>query len=133
MRVYTLIETHAFTPFGHGAMQKKTDKTAEFNPMGCNCLALRQAARQVTQLYERHMAPVGLRATQYSILARLARRGPLSINELAEAMLMDRTTTSRNIRPLQRDKLISIGFGPGGRKRVIALTPAGAARVKAAS
>src|SRR5262249_57471634 len=49
----------------------------------CNCLALRGAARHVTQLYDRCLAPTGLRATQYSVLSRLGHLGPLTINALA--------------------------------------------------
>jgi DNA-binding MarR family transcriptional regulator len=103
----------------------------------CNCLAIRQAARQLTQLYERHMAGSGLSASQYSILAKLARLGPQSINALAAAMVMDRTTTGRAIRPLARDKLVAVDVGgdAGGdaRVRLVRLTPAGAKRLKAAT
>jgi len=67
-------------------------------PTACNCLALRQAARHVSQIYDAHLALVGLRTTQYSILAKLKRLGPLSINELANSMVMDRTTLGRAIR-----------------------------------
>jgi DNA-binding MarR family transcriptional regulator len=98
----------------------------------CTCLALRQAARQVSQLYDRHLAEVGLRTSQYSILARLDRLGPLSINELATMMVMDRTTTGRAVRPLERDKLVAIEPGEDGRTRVVRLTRAGEARIKAA-
>jgi len=90
----------------------KSTTTAEWtNPAGCNCLALRQAARHVTQFYDQFLAASGLRATQYSILARLQRRGPMSINALAAELVMDRTTLGRNILPLQRDGLISIRPG----------------------
>jgi DNA-binding MarR family transcriptional regulator len=102
-------------------------------PAACNCLAIRQAARQATQFYDRHLAPAGLRATQYSILAKLARLGPLSINELAGLMVMDRTTMGRAVRPLERDKLVAIGSGRDGRRRVVRLIPAGAERLKTAS
>jgi len=61
-------------------------------PSTCNCLALRQAARHISQIYDGHMASTGLRTTQYSILAKLKRLGPLSINELSKSMVMDRTT-----------------------------------------
>ncbi len=77
------------------------------NPAACNCLALRQAARQVTQFYDQFLAPSGLRSTQYSILARLQRKGPMTINALAGELVMDRTTLGRNILPLQRDGLIA--------------------------
>ena len=77
----------------------------------CNCLALRQAARRVTQLYDRHLAAAGLRSTQYSILAKLKYFGPATINALAARMVLDRTTLGRNIQPLQRQGLIAIKRG----------------------
>ena len=136
MCIYTYQDKRpcAFWAWGHAKDdgQMTMAETDDFNPMGCNCVALRQAARQVTQLYERHMAPLGLRVTQYSILSRLARQGSLSINQLAETMAMDRTTASRAIGPLKRDRLIATEAGEDGRQRVIALTKAGEARVKAA-
>lgn len=98
----------------------------------CNCLALRQAARRVTQLYETYLAPLGLRSSQYSVLAKLARLGPMSINELADGIVMDRTTMGRAIRPLERDGLVAIGAADDGRKRVVRLTPAGTALFKKA-
>jgi DNA-binding MarR family transcriptional regulator len=72
----------------------------------CNCFAVRAAARHVTQFYDQVLAPAGLRVTQFSILARLKRLGPLTINTLARDMVMDRTTLGRNILPLERDGLI---------------------------
>jgi DNA-binding MarR family transcriptional regulator len=61
-------------------------------PDDCNCLAVRQAARHITQFYEQLLAPSGLRTTQFSILARLRRLGPMTINTLAADLVMDRTT-----------------------------------------
>ncbi len=58
----------------------------------CNCFAVRSAARHVSQFYDQFLTPIGLRTTQFSILAKLKRRGPLTINALAEEMVMDRTT-----------------------------------------
>ena len=98
----------------------------------CNCFALRQAARHVTQIYDRHLAEEGLRATQYSVLAKLNRLEGVSINELAKSMVMDRTTLGRAIRPLQRDGLLTIGAGDDGRTRSLRLTANGEARLKAA-
>ena len=104
------------------------------NPAGCNCLALRQAARHVSQFYDQFLAGRGLRATQYSILARLHRRGPTSINALAAALVMDRTTLGRNILPLQRDRLVAIRPGRADlRSKEVHLTRAGAARFRAAA
>src|SRR5579859_6713451 len=78
----------------------------------CNCLAIRQAARHVSQFYDQLFAPTGLRATQFAILSRLRRDGPMTINALAAALVMDRTTLGRNILPLQRDGLIEIAASP---------------------
>src|SRR5689334_12717742 len=107
-------------------MQKQPPPALE--PAECNCLALRQAARHASQLYDSHLAAVGLKGSQHSILSRLNRLGPLSINELAKALVMDRTTLGRAVRPLERDKLLTIGATDDGRKRSLRLTPAGEAR-----
>ena len=99
----------------------------------CNCLAIRQAARHVTQFYDQLLAPSGLRTTQFSILGRLQRRGPMPINALAAELVMDRTTLGRNILPLERDGLIEIGPSQADRRRrEVRLTAAGAARLAAA-
>jgi len=101
-------------------------------PEECTCLAVRQAARHITQLYDQHLAAVGLRTTQYSILVKLRRLGPMTINSLADAMVMDRTTLGRNILPLERDGLISIAPGAKDRRsKEIRLTDAGLERLRA--
>src|SRR5882672_10177686 len=100
----------------------------------CNCLAIRQAARHVSQFYDQLFAPIGLRATQYAILSRLRRDGPMTINALAAALVMDRTTLGRNILPLQRDGLIEVvAAKEDRRRRELCLTEAGTARQRAAS
>ncbi len=107
--------------------------TQAINPANCNCLALRQAARHVTQIYDQLLAPSGLRATQYSILARLQRTGPMTINALAAGLVMDRTTLGRNILPLERDGLIAVGPGKSDRRsKELRLTGEGVARFHAA-
>jgi hypothetical protein len=69
-------------------------------PEECTCLAVRQAARHITRFYDQYLVPVGLRATQYAILAKLKVLGPMTINALADELVMDRTTLGRNILPL---------------------------------
>src|SRR6267143_5542580 len=99
----------------------------------CNCLALRQAARHVTQFYDQFLAPSGLRTTQFSILAKLRLEGPMAINALAKRLVMDRTTLGRNILPLEREGLIAIvPDSVDRRSKVVRLTEAGAARLRAA-
>ena len=103
------------------------------NPTDCNCLAVRQAARYVTQFYDRYLAAAGLRTTQYGILSRLKRHGPMSINMLAAELVVDRTTLGRNIRPLERDGLIAIESDPSdGRSKILRLTKVGDTRFQRA-
>jgi DNA-binding MarR family transcriptional regulator len=102
-------------------------------PEDCNCLAVRQAARHVTQFYDQFLAPAGLRTTQFSILAKLKRIGPMTINALAKDLVMDRTTLGRNILPLERESLIRVRPGSADRRRKeLHLTESGAARLRAA-
>jgi DNA-binding MarR family transcriptional regulator len=99
----------------------------------CTCLAVRQAARHVSQFYDRHLASAGLRTTQFSILARLRRHEVMTINALAEEMVMDRTTLGRNVLPLERDGLITIKPGRADRRsKELRLTEIGLERLQAA-
>jgi DNA-binding MarR family transcriptional regulator len=74
--------------------------------LDCNCFAIRQAARHVSQFYERHMSEVGLTSAQYTLVAAIGRRPGIQMVELAEAMVMDRTTLVRALKPLQRDGVV---------------------------
>jgi DNA-binding MarR family transcriptional regulator len=98
----------------------------------CNCSAVRQASRYITQFYDRYLGQVGLRTSQYGILSKLS-RGPMSINALAAELIMDRTTLGRNVRPLERDGLISIETDPSDRRsKILQLTKAGERRFQQA-
>jgi DNA-binding MarR family transcriptional regulator len=80
-------------------------------PSGCTCARLRRLTRRMTALYDRELAPTGLRLTQYSLLATLRRtQGAtgVAVSELAAAMDMDRTTLSRNLRPLLDQGLVAL-------------------------
>src|SRR5437899_12961012 len=100
----------------------------------CNCLALRQAARHVTQFYDQYLVPTGLRTTQFSILAKLKRLGPMTINALARELVMDRTTLGRTMLPLERDNLIAIKDGTLDRRsKELAVTKTGTERLRRAA
>jgi DNA-binding MarR family transcriptional regulator len=120
-------------------MQKDIDTRKDrptpgaIEPAICNCQALRQAARHVSAFYDRHLAPEGITTAQYSMLAKLARLGPQSIGALAGMMVMDRTTTTRAVRPLARDGLVTISPGKDERTRMVGITTAGEKRTKAAA
>jgi DNA-binding MarR family transcriptional regulator len=99
----------------------------------CNCFAIRQAARHVTRLYERHLAEAGLTSAQFSILAVVDETGGMTMAELAAVLVMDRTTLLRALKPLQRDELIKSRSSPDDpRLLVLFLTPAGERRFKQA-
>jgi hypothetical protein len=72
----------------------------------CNCLAARKAARYLTAADDKALAPVGFRITQFTILNKLARLGPMTIKWLAADIAMDRTTLATNVRRLERDGLL---------------------------
>ena len=104
----------------------------KLKPELCNCLAVRQAARHVTQFYDQFLAPAGLRTTQFSILARLQRLGPMTISVLAADLVMDRTTLGRNLQPLEREGLVAVVKGRTDRRsREIRLTDTGVERLRA--
>jgi len=107
-------------------------KSAYSGPDDCNCLVVRQAARHITQFYDQLLTPSGLRTTQFSILAKLRRLGPMTINALAAEMVMDRTTLGRNILPLERDGLIAVEQGSRDRRsKELRVTETGEARFRA--
>jgi DNA-binding MarR family transcriptional regulator len=103
------------------------------DPATCNCLAVRQAARYITQFYDQYLAEADLRTTQFGILAQLKSQGPMSINTLAAQLVMDRTTLGRNVRPLERDGLIAIEPDPADqRSKILRLTRTGGTRFERA-
>lgn len=97
-------------------------------PRGCTCHRLRRTARRVTRLYDSHLAPSGLTLNQYSLLAVLAfAKAAPTLGELAALMGMDRTTLTRDLRPLLARGLIARQAGGDRRRRAMALTEPGRA------
>jgi DNA-binding MarR family transcriptional regulator len=84
----------------------------------CYATSFRKASRRLTQLYDDALAPAGLRSTQYVILGELAAGGPapVTINELARALVLDRSGLGHSLRPLQRDGLIRLEKGTDDRR-----------------
>jgi DNA-binding MarR family transcriptional regulator len=92
---------------------------------GCVCFHLRRSARTVTQFYEHTLAPSGLRATQFTLMTVVRRTGGLPFSSLADVLGMDRTTLTRNLRPLEREGLVKIESGSDRRVRLVRLTRRG--------
>jgi DNA-binding MarR family transcriptional regulator len=94
----------------------------------CVCNNMRRAARAVTNYYDRLLKQASglrVRVSQCPILVVLYLAGPQTINVLAEQLGLDRTTLTRNLRPLAQDGLLTITSGRDQRTRVVSLTPQG--------
>lgn len=100
-------------------------------PSPCTCFRFRKLARLVTQRYDRELASAGLTLNQYSILRRAARM-PQAIGALARELGMDRTTLTRDLRPLAAAGWVELVPGPDARQRQVRVTPAGKAVAAAA-
>jgi DNA-binding MarR family transcriptional regulator len=91
----------------------------------CTCFNLRQAARAVTQVFDEALKPAGLRATQFSLLAVLSKINSATITQLSQFMVMDRTTLTRNLKPLESLGWVQIVPGEDRRQRTVSLTSKG--------
>jgi DNA-binding MarR family transcriptional regulator len=93
---------------------------------GCVGAALRRASRAMTQHYERAFRGVGLRATQFSLLAMLTQTGPLPVSKLASHLGLERTTLTRNLGLLEERGLVRLRVDPADQRvRHVELTRAG--------
>lgn len=92
----------------------------------CTCANLRKATRVVTQLFDAALKPVGLTPSQFTLLAALDKRGPIAQSALADALVMERTTLIRNLRPLVARGLVATETGGGRGVKTLSLTGAGA-------
>jgi len=101
---------------------RRHDLSATVN---CRCLAARRSARTITRLYESKLRPHGLRATQFSVLAALALKGPTPISDLAEFLALERTTLTRGARLLAHNGWVTAAPSEDARQRLLRLTRAG--------
>jgi DNA-binding MarR family transcriptional regulator len=112
-------------------MQEQTSST-EYERIarlgsGCICNNLRRAARLVTNYYDKLLEPAGLRVSQATVLVVLYLADGQTVNEMAATLELDRTTLTRNLKPLAQQGLLTIAPGSDQRTRVVTLTPKGKA------
>lgn len=98
---------------------------AQVTARGCTNFKLRQVSRRVSQRYDQELAKAGIKTTQYSLLTHLVKLGPIRPGDLAQAMTMDASTLTRNVKPLVAAGWVELGAGPDGRSRLVGLTAAG--------
>jgi DNA-binding MarR family transcriptional regulator len=113
------------------AVQKKSPAAPWRDPVlgACACSQLRRATRAVSSFYDEHMAPAGLTITQYALLVSIARPGAIARTQLAAALGMERTTLTRNLKPLERDGLVAESPGDDRRQHLLSLTASGRRRL----
>ena len=91
----------------------------------CTCFNLRKTTRAVTQLFDEALKPCGLYATQFTLLAAISSKKNVPITELSRALIMDRTTLTRNLNPLQKNGWVAVVPGEDKRTRILSLTSSG--------
>lgn len=110
---------------GDRAVEHRVDKLTVAKCVGCTCFNLRKTTRAITQLYDEALRPTGLRVTQFSLLIATTMLGSATVTRLAEIGVMDRTTLTRNLKPLEKKGLVKVAPGDDQRTRVVTLTTHG--------
>src|SRR6266581_4803731 len=120
---------HAQTGDGMVPMERHATGARDGRESGrlspCVCSTLRMVSRAGTQLYDDILRPSGLRVTQFSILATIARSGEANLRQLEAALAIDQTTLTRSLNLLERDCMIERVPHPDGRIKAMRLTRKG--------
>lgn len=99
----------------------------------CLCLHAQRAARALARRFDRVLGRAGLTNTQFSLLMALNRPESAPMREVGALLGTDRTTLTAQLKPLERDGLVTVALHPDDRRRrLLALTDAGRARLAAA-
>jgi DNA-binding MarR family transcriptional regulator len=103
-------------------------QTARTIAAECTCIRARQTARALTKLYDEALRPSGVQTSQLAVLVAVAHFGEAgaTIHRLADVLVMDRSTLSRNLRPLEKQGLLRVARSPDdARLRLVLLTKQG--------
>jgi DNA-binding MarR family transcriptional regulator len=108
-------------------MQIKSSTGSAAAASGCTCSKLRRLTRRVTAVYDRTLSAAGMRVTQYSLLSHLRGTQGVPMSQLAQTLDMDRTTLTRNLKPLLEAGWVKVRpSSDDARVRLVYLTLAGA-------
>jgi DNA-binding MarR family transcriptional regulator len=91
----------------------------------CYCVAVRTAARKTTALYDSLLEPAGVTLAQFSLLRKIRRMGTVSLTRLGLLTELDRSTIGRNVKALEKLRLVRLGPAEDQREAAVRLTPAG--------
>lgn len=100
------------------------------SPQGCTCSKLRKLSRAVSRLYDQQLAAVGLKSSQYALLKLIAAEA-MPVAQLAERFGAERTTITRNLKPLIEAGWVSLEAGADSRQRIVTISPSGRAKTAA--
>src|SRR5258707_13618662 len=100
--------------------------------LSCMCASFRRAARVLTQHYDTALRPLGLRATQFTLLQALSLAGEISQGTLGEILAIDSTTLTRTLAIMERRGWITSRSGKDRRGRWLRLSEAGRAEIQRA-
>jgi DNA-binding MarR family transcriptional regulator len=110
----------------------KSSKKSE-QVQNCTSFNLRKASRAVTQLFDEALKPCGLYSTQFTLLNAINLSDSATITKLSQALIMDRTTLTRNLNPLQKSGWIEVVPGEDRRTKTLSITKAGKQVLKEAT
>jgi DNA-binding MarR family transcriptional regulator len=108
-------------PIAHGSINAE-----------CCCFNMRKVSRAITQLYDRHLEKAGVRSTQFTLLIALDSTKAKTLTEIADSLVMDRTTLTRNLKPLEKLGFISTIQPLDKRSKGYVLTASGKEAVERA-
>jgi DNA-binding MarR family transcriptional regulator len=107
-------------------MDEEIHRNLHTPPLGpCACSQVRRLARKLSAHYDAILSPEGLTITQYSLMVNIERAGQLSHSFLAEKVGMERTTLTRNLRPLIQVGWVAVAPGKDRRQHLLQLTATG--------
>jgi DNA-binding MarR family transcriptional regulator len=99
----------------------------------CHCFASRRGARQVSRLYDRYLAQADIKSSQFILLMAVSFNPDIQMNDLAELMVMERTTLVRALKPLQEEGWVASRKAESGRAHLFRVTPEGEAKIEQCS
>lgn len=103
----------------------KSNETTRIAARKCVNFQFRRIARSLSQLYDAALRPTGLRGTQFTMLVVIEATQPVLMSDLADHLVMDRSTLTRNFQRLDELRLVSSKVGKDRRSRLVRLTRQG--------
>lgn len=114
------------------AMVREFDSQCDDIAARCALYTARRLARALSRHFDAHLAPTGLRGTQYNVLVAIARARGADMTTLGRRLGLDRTALTHALRALGRQGLVESIAGADRRRRELRLTRLGRRRVAAA-